>query len=207
MLPQRKLQLEASDEGLIPKPLQAWMPSHDVQFYENEQFLRSTVSKFLVEGVKLGQPIIVIATAAHRKAFAKAMCAAGMDPADLRDGRDSIWLDARETLSAFMEGGRPNAELFEATVGNVFEKVMKDRRYVMVRAYGEMVDVLWKHGKTEAALALEELWNALATKYRFSLLCAYAKTSLKGTTQVDGMEAICHRHSCVRPPEGKLRSA
>jgi KaiC/GvpD/RAD55 family RecA-like ATPase len=179
----------------------AWATGHDVQFYENETFLSTSVAKFLVEGVRAGQPVIVIATAAHRKAFAAKMVAMGVDPEELVHARTAVWLDARETLSAFMEGGRPNRELFDATVGNVFEQLTANRKYVVVRAFGEMVDLLWKDGKAEGAIALEEMWNGLAAKYSFALLCAYSKESLLTDPSAHGLERICGVHSRVLPSE------
>jgi hypothetical protein len=125
----------------------------------------------------------------------------GVDPDDLVDARDVMWLDAAETLSAFMEGSRPNPELFDATVGNVFEKIVANRKYVMVRAYGEMVDLLWQEGKAEGAIALEELWNALAAKYAFSMLCTYAKSGLLADANPHGLERICGVHERVLPSE------
>ena len=176
----------------------AWAPTHDVQFYAADEALHSSIGRFLVEGVRAGQPILVIATRQHRRAFEGSMRDAGLEPGDLVEGRDAVWLDARETLSAFMEGSRPSAELFEATVGSVLQRLMRDRRYVIVRAYGEMVDLLWQDGKMEAALELEHLWNALATKYSFALRCAYAVDGiLKGDCK--GIDRICGAHSRVLP--------
>jgi DcmR-like sensory protein len=176
-----------------------WRPGHDVQFYEDEAFLSEAVASFLAEGFRAGQPLIVIATAEHRKAFAQRMRARGVDPEDLVHGRDIMWLDAADTLAAFMEGDRPDPELFEATVGNVFEKIMANRKYAMVRAYGEMVDLLWRGGKSASAIAVEELWNGLAAKYAFSLLCAYSKESLLSDPHTDGIDSICRVHSRVLP--------
>lgn len=185
----------------LSKPAQPWVPGHEVQFYDDEEFLNTVVGRFLVDGVRAGQPIIVIATPSHQRAFVKQMRSMGADPDHLAPMRDIVWLDARATLSAFMEGNRPNAELFEATVGNIFEKVTANRRYALVRAYGEMVDMLWRDGKAEAAIALEELWNALASKYTFALLCAYARESLVMNAREDGVEMICRAHSRVLPPK------
>jgi hypothetical protein len=126
-----------------------------------------------------------------------------VDVGSLADGRDVVWLDARETLSAFMEGPTPNRELFEATVGNVFEKVISDRRYMVVRAYGEMVDLLWNDGNTEGALALEELWNELAAKYSFSLLCGYSMDSSLKEAHTESYKRICGHHERVLPMEMK----
>jgi hypothetical protein len=177
----------------------AWMTSHDVQFYEDEAFLCEAVAQFLVDGFRAGQPLIVIATEAHRKAFKERIRARGVDPEELVHGRDVVWLDATDTLAAFTQGDRPDKELFEATVGDVFDKVMTNRKYAMARAYGEMVDLLWRAGKTASAIALEEMWNGLAKKYAFSLLCAYSKESLLANPRADGIESICRQHSRVLP--------
>lgn len=180
-------------------PHWAWAERHDVQFYDDDDLLTTAIARFLIQGARVGQPLIVIATLAHRETFAEKMRAMGVDPHDLVDGRDIVWLDARETLSAFMEGGMPNRELFEATVGNVFEKVIVNRRYLVVRAYGEMVDLLWRDGKAQAAIELEYLWNQLARKYSFSLLCAYSKESVANASDALGIEHICGQHSAVLP--------
>lgn len=179
----------------------AWVQGHDVQFYDSETSLSNSVARFLVDGVRAGQPLIVIATKPHRKLFEDRMRAMGVQLDDLVANRDVTWLDAEETLAAFMEGDRPDPELFEATVGNVFATLIQNRRYVMIRAYGEMVDILWKRGKSDAALALEGLWNDLAEQYAFSLLCAYSKDSLAADQRSDGVERICQMHSRVLPAD------
>jgi hypothetical protein len=184
--------------------LQAWVASHDVQFYESDEFLFGSVAEYLATGVRLGQPIVVIASGAHRKGYREAMRARGADPDDLIEGRDMAWLDARETLSAFMEGGQPNAELFHLTVGQVFEALRRNRPYVMIRAHGEMVDILWREGKADAALAVERMWNDLANRHAFSLLCTYSRQTLANVIRVDGVEEICGCHARVLPSEASI---
>lgn len=48
-----------------------------------------------------------------------------------------------------------------------------------VRIFGEMVAVLWAEGKTRTAIRLEELWDELATRHAFSLLCAYPMSAYR----------------------------
>lgn len=172
---------------------QVWSARHDVQFYDDDYALTACVGRFLGEGLRAAQPCIVIATPTHRRAFNAYLKTLGVD-VDALHTSQIVWLDARETLSAFMEGNRPNAELFHATVGNVFEKMVADRRYVTVRAYGEMVDLLWRDGKQDAAIALEALWNDLAARYAFALLCAYHKHGVAGA---DDVARIAHAHTSV----------
>src|ERR1041385_2716510 len=140
-------------------PTPAGLPGHDVNFYRSDEALVASVVDFLAAGIRVGQPILVIATDAHRRAIADELRARRLDPEVLLAGRLAIWLDARQTLQQFMESGLPNRELFMATVGSVFELLLEKRPYLLVRPFGEMVDILWKDGNNEGAIFLETLWN------------------------------------------------
>ena len=74
------------------------------------------------------------------------------------------------------------------------ERACKGREDCVVRAYGEMVDVLWKRGLTAAATRLELLWNQLAQTHRFSLLCGY---SMGNFYKDAAQEEICRHHTHV----------
>src|SRR6185436_7234579 len=85
----------------LPEPTPAWRTGHDVHFYDDDAALLAAVNRFLVEGTRAGQPMIVIATKAHRKNMQENLA---VHVRDAFDAADIIWLDAHETLSAFMEG-------------------------------------------------------------------------------------------------------
>jgi hypothetical protein len=178
---------------------------HDVEFHASDAALIASVADFLAEGVRGGQPIVVIATAAHRNAIATRLRAQGIDIDDLVEGRDRIWLDAEQTLSAFMDGDVPSRELFLATVGNVFDRLKRSREHVVVRAYGEMVDILWRSGKAAAALELERLWNEVADRHAFWLLCAYAHESIAGDVSHPRMHSLCTHHRKATVKDADLR--
>ncbi|HKR08137.1 MAG TPA: MEDS domain-containing protein [Gemmatimonadaceae bacterium] len=180
-------------------PTPAGLPGHDVHFYSSEESLVRSVVAFLSAGVRVGQPLIVIATEPHRKAFAAGLREKGLDPDEILAGRVVLWLDARETLNAFMEDRLPSPELFEGTVGNVFEKIVGQRQYLVVRAFGEMVDLLFKDGNIEGAVALEELWNELAAKYKYSLLCAYSIENFLHESGVADFRRVCDQHTNALP--------
>lgn len=174
---------------------------HTVQFYENESFLAAAVSDYLVEGVNKGQKLIIIARPANRDAFALRMRSRGVDVEGLRRAGDLVMLDAQDTLNMFMSGDRPDRERFRATIGAVIERCRQHDGLVGVRAYGEMVDILWRAGNTDAAIRLEGLWNELAEHYPFSLLCAYAMGNFYKTSDAEAFQAICHSHTHVIPTE------
>jgi hypothetical protein len=175
---------------------------HDVQFYKSDAYLTSVVADFLAAGVRVGQPLIVIATAPHRIAFARELRSRGLDIDEILSGREATWLDARETLAAFMEAGHPNPELFNATVGSVFDAVLRKRHYLVVRGYGEMVDLLVQDGNLEGAMLLEGLWNDLATKYAYSLLCGYSLENFLHEAGSQNLQRVCAHHNHSLPPEG-----
>jgi len=181
-----------------PGPTSPGLPGHDVHFYRSEEALAESVVDFLADGIRVGQPIIVIATAEHRRAFANGLRDKNLDPDALFAGRVAVWLDAHDTLNSFMDDGMPNHELFRATVGSVFEKILDKRHYLLVRAFGEMVDLLWKAGNVEAAIRLEQYWNELAFTYKYSLLCGYSIDNFVAETGVAGFKRVCEHHTSAR---------
>ncbi|MFN2636099.1 MAG: MEDS domain-containing protein [Gemmatimonadaceae bacterium] len=182
-------------------PTRAGECGHDVQFYRTDAYLTRAVVDFLSDGVRAGQPIIVIATEPHRRAFVEGLRSKGLDPEEYLSGRLAVWLDARETMESFMEGTLPNRELFFATVGSVFERLLSKRYYLTIRGYGEMVDLLWKDGNMEGAIQLEHLWNELANQYRYSLLCGYSVDNFLHEAGVSGFRRVCDHHTHALPLE------
>jgi hypothetical protein len=155
------------------EPVSAGAHYHAVQFYRDEESLFTTVAAFLGEGLAARQPAIVIATLPHRSAIEEHLCGRLINCAKARRQGDLVMLDADELLGQFMIGDRPDAELFEKNLGVIIKQAL-DGGGTGARAYGEMVDVLWKEGRTEAALALEMLWNKLIVKHGVALLCGYS---------------------------------
>ena len=174
---------------------------HAVQFYGSEQSLYVTVAGFLAEGLLAGQPAIVIATPEHAAAIEAHLAGKLIDCARARRNGDLILLDAEDTLGLFMLGDVPDPDLFEQNVGRMIMQALSGRQTIL-RAYGEMVDVLWKQGRSEAAIALEILWNKLALKHNFALLCGYAMGSFYKQTKQ--LEDVCAQHSHVTADDSNV---
>ena len=175
---------------------------HAVQFYGTEQSLFTTVGGFLSEGLVTGQPALVIATDAHRQGILGQLRARLIDVEQATGLGDLVMLDADEVLELFMKGGRPDPEAFERAVGDLIAQLLRGRPRTIVRAYGEMVDVLWKRGHTDAAIALEILWNKLAGSYGFALLCGYSMGNFY--KQVQQFQDICGQHTHIIDPDSNV---
>lgn len=173
-------------------------PEHAVQFYQHEESLFSTVGAFLSEGLIAGQPVVLIATVPHTEAILEHLNACFIDVERAKHIGDLIVLDADNTLATFMRDDEPDPVCFKRHVGDVLAQALGGRVRTPVRVYGEMVDVLWKQDKPEAAIKLEILWNELAGTHAFSLLCGYAMGNFYKQTR--RFDAVCAQHTHVIKP-------
>jgi hypothetical protein len=164
---------------------------HAVRFYEDDTSLCRIVSDFIAEGIATGQPALVIATAAHNECILDNLRAADIDVAALQRNSQMLMLDAREMLNLFMEDGLPNPERFRDAATAALQRVSAGRD-TTIRAYGEMVDLLWKDGRSAASIKLEMLWNKLAGTHDFSLLCGYAMGNFYKDVTIDD---VCRHHT------------
>jgi len=174
---------------------------HAVQFYEDESFLATVVSEFLARGLSSSQPVIVIATPAHRRAFVKGLRDHGIDVERTRSSGQLTMLDARQTLKKISASEEPDARRFRDVIGSVIRRSLAGREGTPVCAYGEMVDLLWKGGNPDGAIRLEELWNELSSTYDFSLLCAYNMGNFSNALDAERFATVCGQHTRVSPTE------
>ncbi|MEP6651774.1 MAG: MEDS domain-containing protein [Myxococcales bacterium] len=181
---------------------------HRVQFYEDDALLYDAVVAFFTEGLADGESLVAITTGPHREGLVTRLQQAQVDVEALCVSRRLVLLDAQQTLNGFMVDGRPDRVLFQHVVGTLIDELQASSVNGQVRAYGEMVDILWRAGAAEATLALERLWNELGEGNCFSLLCGYfigAADGQGGQSPLPPIEQVCDLHRAV-PPAGALMS-
>jgi MEDS: MEthanogen/methylotroph, DcmR Sensory domain len=171
------------------------LDGHVVRFYAHEEELADQVAGYLLGALQGDGVAVVIATAAHRRAFEGRLTQAGVDlAAAARDGRYRT-LDASDTVRALMTGGQPDPAAFDLVIGELIRRAGQHGR--PVRAYGEMVAVLWDAGLVNAAVELEEMWDSLGARYSFSLFCGYPASSVTGDGHLEAFTEVCRLHRSV----------
>jgi hypothetical protein len=185
--------------GTVPK---APAQPHLVQLYgADESSLARNVGRYLHEGWQRGDGLIVIASRDHAAAFAAELDRLGVDvEAAVRDGRLLV-LDAQATLARFLVDGRPDPELFRVTVAGALRRVRRDG--AGIRAYGEMVGILWCGGQATAATALEALWNEVLGESQLELFCAYPIDVFGDDFHVAGIDQVLCAHTHLVPTGGE----
>jgi hypothetical protein len=101
-----------------------------------------------------------------------------------------------------MIGDQPDHARFVGVVGGAIERVRLQATAPIVRAFGEMVAVLWAQGRPSAALAVEDVWNDLLGHHPFSLLCGYPVTGLADAD----VQLVTARHTAAAVEKGNLDS-
>ena len=174
--------------------------SHVVQLYgSDEQALTVGVARYLADGLALGDGILVIATGPHIDAFISKLTDDGLSPAAAMGEGRMVCLDAATTLADFMIDGRPDWQRFSETIDRVVRMVRGRVGPGGLRAYGEMVSLLWETGDVDSAIRLEEFWNRFLAAYGFDLYCAYAIDPAAANADPAAIEAILHCHTHQAP--------
>ena len=167
---------------------------HLVQIYDEEVVFLDALEGFVAGGLEVGDSIVVIATPGHLRALEARLAARRLDVAAARARDQYIALDAAQTLARFMVDGWPDDELFKSLVTQLLSRAGRDGR--RVRAFGEMVAILWQQRHHAATVRLEHLWHRFCEEKSFSLLCAYPKSGFTRDA-AESIQEICDAHSKV----------
>ena len=168
-----------------------------MQLYDDDSVLLGSLQQFLIAGLSVGDACVVIATPYHTASVIEGLQVAGFEVSDLMAEGRFVTLDACNMIDTFLVDGVVDPELFTATFGTVVERAASGGSGV--RAFGEMVALLWADGHVAAALEVESLWNALGVTHPFSLLCAYPVDSFSDPAFAAPFRQVCAKHTQLVP--------
>jgi hypothetical protein len=167
---------------------------HVLQIYENERVFMNTLEGFAGSGFLAGDSVVIIATSEHLSILEDRLAEHNFDLQHLRSNGRYFGLNAHDVLNSFMRGGWPDEELFSKVIGGICTNASKNGR--RLRAFGEMVALLWAQGNNGATVQLEHLWNKFCSGTSMCLYCAYPKTGFT-KTPVESINEICCTHARV----------
>lgn len=167
---------------------------HAVQIYGDDRTFLDALVAFIGGGLAKGEAAIVIATPDHLAALEVRLEARGIDVAAARHERRYLGIPAERILRDFMVEGWPDEERFLSVVTTLLEEARRGGR--RVRAFGEMVAILWAQGHAAATVRLEHLWNKLCNRERFPLFCAYPRAGFT-SDPTSSLAELCAAHSRV----------
>src|ERR1700682_5983446 len=173
--------------SLLTKP-----SGHLVYPHTDDAHLAEAVGLFTSAGLRRGEAVILITTAAHCEPIRERLEREGFNLKELEMTGLLVCEDAEKLLSTFVFDGIVDELRFKARLGRMIEKAKTaDGKRRAVRIFGEMVDLLWK-SNARTTERLEELWNEVIDAHSVPLLCAY---SLAGTKPGAFPQALVAFHS------------
>lgn len=167
---------------------------HWVQVYGGEPDLMDSLVGFVRDAERAGEAMILIATPEHRQQLTRLLVAAGINVNSAMAEDRLFLLDAEATLGRFMVDGWPDAAKFETVIGGAVARARASGR--KVRAFGEMVAILWDRGEHAAMMQLEHFWHVFCQREDLALFCAYPRRCFSEQT-FDSLHAICTAHTRV----------
>ena len=167
---------------------------HLVQVYENEKIFLDTLEGFTGTGFLAKDSVVIIATSTHLDALNARLRSQGFDLSALIESDQYIPINAEDLLSIFLVDDWIDEDIFNGFITDLVRRAKK--RNGKVRAFGEMVAILWEKGYCGATVQLENLWNQLHGKDQFTLFCAYPKIGFTQSAN-DSMDIICKQHAKV----------
>lgn len=180
---------------------------HLVQLYRDEGFLKRGVASWVAPGLARGGGALLICTAENARLVRDELRARGIDPAPFEQAGRLTFLDADETLGRILRGGLSDGVAFRLVIEPPLRRVQAACApgAPPVRAWGEMVNLLWLRNDLPAAKRLETLWNEVIAEHGFNLLCSYQVDNLDPATHQGVLREVCHGHTHLIPEEDDVR--
>lgn len=176
---------------------------HMLQFAtRGDERLAANIARYFADGLRTGQAGIAITSRAGCADLKRRLRAAGIDVAAAQAEGRFVTRDAARTLRSLMRDGAPDWNLFDASVGVLARRMRK--RFGGLRAFGDMVGILWARGEPANAQLLEEYWNELQSSLEFSLFCSYPIEVFSRGLDVGAIEPILNTHSHLLPARPDL---
>ena len=170
---------------------------HIGQLYRSDEQLVDDACCYMVEGLQRGEAVIVVTTQSHWSAMVGRLALERrIDLVEAVMHGQLRNMDAGIVLSALLVDGMPDSRRFEENAGSLIGRARQ--RFGSVRVFAQLAGILWQEGNREAAIRLEELWDGLAARLPFTLLCPYqADTGADGYNLL--LKCVCSAHSHLHP--------
>ena len=169
---------------------------HVCQLYPTEATFLNALESYVASGLRHGESVVVIATAAHLHALEQRLRIGNWIDIDRARWEDRyIAVLAQETLNKFMVDGWPDSTRFEETIMQLLDRA-RGKQKREVRLFGEMVALLWGRGNAGAVHRLEHLWHEVVKRESVPLYCAYPRSGF-GEEAQGTVRQICAAHDKV----------
>jgi hypothetical protein len=168
---------------------------HVAQFLRGSDALMESAFVFLEAGLRRGDSVLLIASVPRVEQLFDRLESAKLHPTSLADSGQLALMDSAPIIEQLTEIGGTESARFRSLLGPVLERLRPYGRGT--RVYSEVAGELWAFGETQAAIRVEDLWNALAGVHTFSLFCGYTMDTQSEHAYAAPLEELGRTHSDI----------
>jgi signal transduction histidine kinase len=173
---------------------------HSVQFYEDDDFLMSSIVQTLGTALRRGEGCIVFATADHLDHMYEVAEDHNVDLLAAARTGAFVRVEAAGALERMQCHDNPDWQCFTDEIGELIDRASRGS-HAPVRIVNEIGALLWQTGNRTGSLSLERFWNDLAKTHTFSLHCAYSLSLFNQHEYSELFKAITAEHDRALPTE------
>lgn len=178
---------------------------HIVQLYQDHDFLNSAVCRYVGAGLANGDRIILFPTLTHWNDFRQRLETERVNVQAARERGQLTVVDANELLPRLLRDAMPDPHAFNDVIGDVFRQASAGGSYQKLRAWGELVNILWERGDIAASMNLEDLFDQLNKKIGIAMFCSYVMDNFNGDVHAVMLPRLGTNHTHLIPVEDYAR--
>ena len=168
---------------------------HVAQFHRDAETLTEAAFVFLESGIRNGHSLLIVAPSERVEQMFDRLSSGKVHPQSLMDSGQLAVMDSTPIVEQVAANGQTQWARFRGMLAPVLTRLAP--RGHGTRIYAEIANGLWEAGDTEAAIRLEDLWNALAAAYTFSLFCGYTMDTQSEHAYAAPLEELGRTHSDI----------
>jgi DNA-binding NarL/FixJ family response regulator len=172
---------------------------HDAGFYADEASMLNAWIQAAESALKAGHTFILISIESRERTVRNRLQSRGVDIDRAIQEKRCVFVNPSDMLSQFMVDDWPDEALFEKAATPVLVDALNastsTRPRVMV--CGDCVSGLWRDGKGDATVRIEQLWDALTRAHEVDTLCGYLMDPPPHDDHRQVFQRICAEHTAV----------
>lgn len=168
---------------------------HLAQFHRHNASLIDSAFEFLEAGLRRGQSVLMIVERDNLSQLLERLAASKLHSKALTNSGQLGLMDAGKMVEELLADGMPEWSRFRASLGPVLMRMQPHGSGT--RVYSDMAGLLWRTGKTDAAIRVEELWNKLVENYQFALCCCFVMDTQAEQAYDAPIEELGRTHSDI----------
>ncbi len=171
---------------------------HAATFQPDDAALTDEYERFAAAELHAGKAVIFLGALPRREDLARRLRMRGVNLDAAIAGDRYIAMDLSEVLPPLMVNGMPDETLFWKAATSLVVRAARASRQdpPVIAAFGDAAPSLWKAGRIDAALRLEQLWDECARTFNLEILCGYVMPGL-GRPDDEAYQHLCAVHSAA----------